>query len=265
MLNRDSDREWEKFGRLDPYYGVFTDDKYRRTNLTEQTKQEFFESGREHVAHVLETIREKVDSRFSIRSALDFGCGVGRITIPLAGFARSIVGVDVSESMLIEARRNCSSSGVTNAAFARSDDRLSLVPGRYNFIHSSVVFQHIPVRRGAKIFAGLLDRLEDGGIGVVHFTYAKSGGWRKVASFVKRYVPFASGVASMVKGKDFCAPVLQMNSYDLNNILSMVQGAGIPEFHAEFTCHGGELGVNVYFQKPGKRAAFFLAPSGRTA
>jgi trans-aconitate methyltransferase len=250
LLNRDTDRQWEKFGRDDPYYGVYTDDKYRRTNLTEQAKQDFFASGREHVAHILEKIRESVDSRYSIRTALDFGCGVGRVTIALAEVAETVTGIDVSESMLNEARKNCRSSGTTNVSFVRSDDKLSLVSGRYNFLHSYVVFQHIPVSRGKRIFARLLDRLEDGGVGVVHFTYAKSSGLRTAVDLAKNYVPFASSIAGVLKGRDFFAPVLQMNSYDVNKLLSMVQGARATDFHAEFTNHGGELGINLYFQKP---------------
>ena len=48
-----SDIEWEKWGRLEPYYGVITAEKYFRANLTQATKQEFFDSGKVHIEHIL--------------------------------------------------------------------------------------------------------------------------------------------------------------------------------------------------------------------
>jgi hypothetical protein len=35
--------------------------------------------------------------------------------------------------------------------------------GKYDFIHSYIVFQHIPVERGKRIFEKLLAHLETGG------------------------------------------------------------------------------------------------------
>ena len=43
---------------------------------------------------------------------------------------------------------------------------------------------------------------------------------------------------------------MKMNAYPLNDIMFMIQGAGVTRFHAEFTDHGGELGVFLYFQRP---------------
>lgn len=43
------------------------------------------------------------------RDVLDVGCGIGRLSLALAGRVRSIVGVDISEGMVAEARRRCGS------------------------------------------------------------------------------------------------------------------------------------------------------------
>ncbi len=81
--------------------------------------------------------------------ALDFGCGVGRLVIPLSKIAESVTGVDVSESMLNEAISNCDNQNVNNANFIKADDNLSMLSGKYDFIHSYIVFQHIPTKRAA--------------------------------------------------------------------------------------------------------------------
>ena len=39
MFNRNTDREWEKFGANDPYYGVLTHEKFHKANLTDENKK----------------------------------------------------------------------------------------------------------------------------------------------------------------------------------------------------------------------------------
>ncbi len=43
---------------------------------------------------------------------------------------------------------------------------------------------------------------------------------------------------------------MQMNPYNLREILFCLQRFGVQRFYAEFTDHGGELGVFLFFQKP---------------
>ena len=74
-----------------------------------------------------DAIRRWVAPRFAPRSALDFGCGVGRLLVPLARRCPSVVGVDVADSMLAQARARCDAVGVTNVRLLKSDDRLSRV------------------------------------------------------------------------------------------------------------------------------------------
>lgn len=45
-------------------------------------------------------------------------------------------------------------------------------------------------------------------------------------------------------------PVMQMNPYNVNERFFQLQSAGIDNVHVEFTDHGGELGVFLYFRRP---------------
>jgi len=114
MLVRNSDKEWEKFGQRDPFYGVLSHDKFRRDGLSDESVSEFFKSGQDYIAFVLEVIRASVDSGVSTSRALDFGCGVGRCSIPLTSVYQSVVGVDISDSMLEESRKNCAERSISN-------------------------------------------------------------------------------------------------------------------------------------------------------
>lgn len=251
MLNHNTDKEWEIFGKDDPYFGVLTDNKFRKSNLTDKNKQEFFKSGYIYIDDVLKKIRHHVDSNFMIRQALDFGCGVGRLVIPLASIADKVTGIDVSDSMLSEARKNCETLSIKNVIFIKSDDRLSLLKGnKYNFIHSFIVFQHIPVKRGEHIFENLLTHLEDGGICVIHVTYAKAHAIQKVTTFVKKYIPLSKNIINLIKGEKFFTPHMQLNDYNLNKLLFIMWKFSVYEFYAEHTNHEGHLGITLYFKKP---------------
>jgi SAM-dependent methyltransferase len=240
-----TDTAWEEWGRRDPYFGVITDPKFRRAEITENAKRDFFASGEFHVRGVLSTIRKHIDPAFAPRAVLDFGCGVGRLLIPFAKIAENVVGLDVSPSMLQEARRNCDEQQVNNVRLFESDDALSTLSGSFDLIHSCIVFQHIPVERGRALFSKLLQQLSAGGVGAIQLTYSK-------AHFVSTH-GLAPPELSPVRNSHSQAPpdadpVMQMNPYNLNEILFLMQRRGILQFHAEYTDHGGELGVFLFFQ-----------------
>lgn len=254
MLGRNTDHEWEKFGQTDPYFGVLSQDKFKTDHLTAATKQEFFDSGTSHVRAILATVHHFLDPNFQPHRALDFGCGVGRLVIPLAGVAQEVVGVDVSAAMLQEAQRNCADQSLKNVWFALSDDDLSQVEGRFNFIHSFIVFQHIPVRRGERLFEQLLARLEAGGVGVVHFTYGYDlSAQVALAQAARRTIPGAAKVLNLLRGRSLNAPQMQMNAYSLNRLMAQLQAQGIRRVYTELVDQAGYRGVMLYFQRDFQR------------
>lgn len=108
MFDYHSDKEWERFGSIDPYYGVITNNRYKSSNMTERDKEDFFSSGFNYINHVINNIRSYIDKDFTPKKALDFGCGVGRLVIPLSKIANEVTGVDISASMLNEAQKKLS-------------------------------------------------------------------------------------------------------------------------------------------------------------
>jgi SAM-dependent methyltransferase len=244
-MDMSTDADWEEWGRRDPYFGVITDPRFRCAGINEDAKQEFFASGEAHVRGVLSTIRKHIDSEFVPKTVLDFGCGVGRLLIPFAKIAKDVVGLDVSASMLQEARRNCEGLRLHNVHLFRSDDALSTLTGSFDLIHSCIVFQHIPVERGRTIFSNLLRHLSAGGVGAIQLTYSK----RRFASTHGLAPPELPQVGTPNPRTAVASdPLMQMNPYNLNEILFLMQHRGILQFHGEYTDHGGELGIFLFFQ-----------------
>ncbi len=266
-----TDLAWKRWGEQDPYYGVITDPKYRSDNLTDEAREHFFASGRSHARHVLAICAKRVLRRdFHPARMLDFGCGVGRLLVSFAENVDQVVGVDVSEGMLAEARRVCEQRGLGNVTLAVSDDTLSQVEGTFDLIHSAIVFQHIDMPRGRDLFRQLLQRLSPEGVAALHVTYAKAihaDNWGQPPATgsdvssnslrprgLRSILPFSpeAGASASSRADPSTAvdPEMQMNTYNLNELLFMVQQVGVRNLYLEFTDHGGEMGVFLYFQRP---------------
>jgi SAM-dependent methyltransferase len=97
-------------------------------------KAAFFVTAEEEVAKML-TQAELLCFPAQRGVALDFGCGLGRVTRALAGRFASCVGVDIASSMIEQAQalnadlrqlRICVEHGVKSGAVSRCEIRLGL-------------------------------------------------------------------------------------------------------------------------------------------
>jgi ubiquinone/menaquinone biosynthesis C-methylase UbiE len=240
----DSDRAWEEWGRREPYFGVLTHPKFRRAQMTEQDRGEFFYSGELHVDKVMQVIRRHIDASFNPSSILDFGCGVGRTTIPFARLSSQVVGADVSSTMLQEAKRNCEAHQVRNVRLVVTDDSLAQLDGSFDLVHSFIVFQHIPHDRGMVIFRNLLARVRTGGVCAIHFSHSKRPYIAPATADGTAEAGLVTPPVVQVRETD---PEMQMNLYTMNELLMLIQEAGGRSLHAELTDHGHELGIFLFF------------------
>jgi 2-polyprenyl-3-methyl-5-hydroxy-6-metoxy-1,4-benzoquinol methylase len=250
ILRNKSDNDWIRLGIDDPYFAVLTDERFRRENLNDESLKEFFESGEKYIDRILNVIHSHLDPTFRPKRALEFGCGVGRLMIPLAQICDSVTGVDVSSHMLQEARRNCEIRGIENVELVGSDDSLSIVPGTFNFIHSYIVFQHIPIERGERLMRNLIQRLQENGIGVIHFIYyTDASRISKLLYRMRKSSKLFHTLMNIREGSSVNNPLMQMNEYNINNLLLIMQEAGCHHTYVRFTSHSEHLGVVLFFQK----------------
>lgn len=132
-------QHWDAFGKEDPLFGILTwpDKKGGKWETSE-----FFDTGRGDVAHLLGKARE-LKPGISLARALDFGCGVGRLTQNLAVEFETVVGVDIAPSMIAHANTyNRFGDRCTYAVNDRPD--LSLFADEeFDFILTLIVLQHM--------------------------------------------------------------------------------------------------------------------------
>lgn len=223
MIVDNPDRSWEQYGKSDPYFGVLADNKFRRANLSTDTKETFFNSGEEYVAE-LEHIFDRYVGPMPTGRALDFGCGVGRLVIPFARRFSSVTGVDVSPSMIREAEQNCAERGVDNARFILSGgDDLPNVSGSFDLVNTIIVLQHIQPERGYRVIGRLLDIVAGGGAIALHVNLTRRGSLlRKTGNLIRRQFLPAHYLLNVIGGRQWNEPLMRMAVYDLNRIMLML-------------------------------------------
>jgi len=245
-----SDQDWERFAKTDPYFAVLTAPEFHGQRSGEARKR-FFESGEDHIDTILSIVRDRLDPSFAPSRALDFGCGVGRLLIPLSRRCKEVTGVDVSPSMLAEARRNCDAAGAGNVRLVAGDDILSAVNGQFDFVHSYIVLQHIPVERGERLVERLAATLAPGGVGMFHVPY--SSGRASLPSrmiyWARVNVPGAKAAVNLVRRRPVGTPVMQMNAYSITRLLDLLWDAGCREVHVRFSDHAGARGALLFARK----------------
>lgn len=227
---------WKKFGKKDPYYGVLSDQKYKSENITSEDLKTFSPTGEEYVEETLQRINKLYGSDLSTSSILDFGCGVGRLTIPFSFVTNNkTVGIDVSSEILEKAKTHALASGTGNTEFLISEGIYLPQTNKFDFINSYIVLQHIETKIGMSIIQQLLDKLKIGGIMQIHVTYGNN--WPKIKYFhyyLRSNYSLYNLVYSSFKNRKLGAePMMQMNGYD----------------PIEFTNHTGFLGASFMFKR----------------
>lgn len=159
-------KAWQAYGETEPHWSVLTNDFFRSENLAENIDL-FYDSGRQDVDEHLNFLRRS-GLPVSFAKALDFGCGVGRLTLALASQARTVVGVDISPPHLKLAAERAHEHAIANVEFEaiKSVDDLDRYRD-FDFVLSRIVLQHNPPPVMAAIYAKLLAALVPGGVAIV--------------------------------------------------------------------------------------------------
>lgn len=133
----DVERAFDEGAREDPFYTALTQHDLRGGGWS---PEEFYATGRDEVARVLRWSDRPAVPR---GRALDFGCGPGRLTLALADEFATVVGVDISQTMLDAAR--AAAGNRMNIEFMHNTraDLRAVRTASVDFIYSSITLQHV--------------------------------------------------------------------------------------------------------------------------
>jgi SAM-dependent methyltransferase len=154
-------RTWEGLAQQDPLWAICTDPAKQNKRWS---REEFFATGKNEVGVVLRCVAGLGVSIDVKTPALDFGCGVGRLTRALAEHFAECWGVDISPTMIALAKEF--NRDLPPCRFLLNErDRLEELQDNYfGFVYSSIVLQHMAERYIRKYLAELVRVLRRGGV-----------------------------------------------------------------------------------------------------
>ena len=214
-------------------------------------RERFFASGRQFIDNVMAFIQKHIDRHFAPRRSLDFGCGVGRLLLPLAHYSAEAIGLDVAPRMRQLAVANAAQLGLTNVSVRESDDLISAADGPFDFVNTYIVMQHIPPSRGMLIIDRLLSKLAIGGVASIQITYAKSREFfMHEAGRAKYYRRDGEALIDIMPNEAHRPDgEVTMFDYDLNAVFALAtQYSGSPILTLP-TNEAGHLSVHLVFQR----------------
>ena len=165
---------WSALGEDDPLWAILSDPEKRGGRWDADS---FFAAGEGEIAAIDQHCQALGRPR-ERHLAVDFGCGVGRLSRALASRYAQVVGVDISPSMLEQARRL--HAQVHNVRFVENaQTRLHFLPdASVDLVYSVITLQHMPGALQLGYIAEFLRVLAPGGMAVFQIAAGYSRDWR---------------------------------------------------------------------------------------
>jgi SAM-dependent methyltransferase len=213
------DPRFEALAAREPHFAVLTDPRFLRANLTPEHEREFFASGEAVVSWMLAVIDAGLSPQFAPMSILEYGCGPGRLALPLARRPGSLTAVDRSPVMLDLARREAERHGLGHIVF-QTPAELFAAPRTFDLVVCYQVLQRLPAHEARALLDRLIGLVGPGGVGVFQWPYRTADSSLVGASrWLREHVPGANILANVARGKPPAEPFIPTHTYDLDEML----------------------------------------------
>jgi SAM-dependent methyltransferase len=162
----DVQRAWEGFGEDESFWSVLTSDEFKSGSL-EENKRKFFASGEVEVNRLWNAFERNFQDLDGVKSVLEYGCGVGRVTSWLARQIERVYGVDISANHLKVAQAELAGEAEASRIewiHCPSVEGLASLP-TVDLVFTTIVLQHNPPPVMYRAVERLLGCLNVGGYG----------------------------------------------------------------------------------------------------
>ncbi|MFH1537745.1 MAG: class I SAM-dependent methyltransferase [bacterium] len=236
-------KNFDAWGKHDPLWAILTAPGKKGNKWK---TDEFFKTGVEQVDGVIKYL-ETIPVDLKRGRALDFGCGVGRLTQALGNYFDEVCGVDIAPSM-IKLANDYNGHGEKIKYFINKTNDLSIFPdNEFDFILTLITLQHMEPRYSMKYMKEFIRILKFGGVLVFQIpaAYARPSFGKRIEQSIRYRTPvFIIKLIYSLEGKEVRPPLMEMYGIDrdeverlLNDngakvidVLSMAKGKPPPNF-----------------------------------
>jgi 2-polyprenyl-3-methyl-5-hydroxy-6-metoxy-1,4-benzoquinol methylase len=175
---RSLQKHWDLLSRQDPLGAILA--RSENKNVPWDVEK-FFQSGVFEIDAMIryaESFRPLPEKKL----ALDFGCGVGRLTEALAVHFDRVCGVDISPEMIQHARAYQRTGSRSQYLVNETGDLRQFADGQFDFVYSSITLQHMPPRFASRYMVEFLRVLKPAGLLLFQLPSQRKGDFARVRS-----------------------------------------------------------------------------------
>lgn len=153
-------KNWETLAQQDPMWAIISDPSKKGRQWDPAA---FFQSGEAAINHLFGEIAQ-LGFSLDRGKALDFGCGLGRLTQGICKRFAKTYGIDISPTMVAEAARYNRCGSACEYVVNDSNDLRRFDDDTFDFVCSSLVLQHIPPEASRIYIEEFVRVLRPGGV-----------------------------------------------------------------------------------------------------
>ena len=244
-LNR-LEKSWSTVARRDLLQAILCRRDHAWTN------ESFFQTGKDdfnRIASIADAHGARIDRDTDV---LDFGCGIGRLSLPAAEVARSVIGVDISEEMIRSAPIFVANGAAPTYLQCRSPELESIASSSVDLVMSLITFQHLSPMLGSEYVRALVRILRPNGLLVFDVASAKS----PERSLRGRLPSWAFRVSQMVHSWLDPYARIRMNAWSDDAVRVLIDHAGLTLLDSREVDSAGPRWISYLYcaRKPGTTA-----------
>jgi SAM-dependent methyltransferase len=180
MLWRRVRATWERLGAHAPYHSILTEDSYLPDAFADN-EELFWESGEADAEFAMDVLARHGYAPAPDHLCIDYGCGVGRVTGPLASRFGRVQAYDISQPLLDIAQKRHGCSKITFVSVARS---AGLFFPEHDLFYSGLALQHSPPPLIRRVLSRALAALRPGGFGLFQLPVYQLGYRFRLAEYL---------------------------------------------------------------------------------